>query len=334
MASNVTRAKRVKPITGVDIGTSSLKLVDFDGTKITDARIISMPDNLMRDGHIVSSEMLSQVLREAKPAHKDCALMLYSSICYARRVLMPAMGVKELKLNLPYEFQDFVHDNGDDYRFDYALLEMINDEAGNPKEMDLLAAMVTNNVMDQFVQCFKKAGLRLKSAAPDVMAFANIIRTSPFPQDDFCFVNIGSNSTRVYLYPKGRFEVVRNIEFGSDRIAAAVARAKNIEQNLARTYLATNHEGCLDLPEAIEVYDAFATEIQRIVNFFGFNYRDSSLERIYYGGTACNVTQLMDVLAANVSVPLYGVTTLLDCADGVDRDVLLRCPVAAGMTLA
>ncbi len=334
MARNESRAKRVKPITGVDIGTSLLKLVDYDGSKITAARVVPMPDNMMREGHIVSSEMLSQVLRDAKPAHKDCALMLYSSICYARRVLMPAMSVKELKLNLPYEFQDFVRDNGDDYRFDYALLEMINDEAGNPKEMDLLAAMVTNNVIEQFTQCFKKAGLRLKSAAPDVMAFVNIIRNSPFPQDDFCFVNIGSSSTRVYLFPKGRFEVVRNVEFGSDRIAAAIARTKNIEPNLARTYLASNHEGCLDMPETIDVYDAFATEIQRIVNFFDFNYRESSLERIYYGGTACGVTQLIDVLANNVSVPLHGVSTLFDCAPDVDHDVLLRCPVAAGMTLA
>ena len=334
MTQTSSRAKRVKPITGVDIGTSLLKLVDYDGTKITGARVIQMPDNMMRDGHIVSSEMLSQVLRDAKPAHKDCSLMLYSSVCYARRVLMPAMNIKELKLNLPYEFQDFVHDNGDDYRFDYALLELKEDEAGKPVEMDLLAAMVTNNVMDQFSRCFKKAGLRLKAAAPDVMAFANIIRTSPFEQDDFCFVNIGSSSTRVYLFPKGRFEVVRNIEFGSNNIADAVARAKNIEPNLARTYLATNHEGCLDLPQVQEVCDAFATEIQRIVNFFDFNYRDSSLERIYYGGTACTISQLIDVLVKNISVPLYGVTTLLTCADDVDHDVLLRCPVAAGMTLA
>lgn len=334
MLKKAPRTKRVKPITGVDIGTGFLKLVDFDGSKITDARVLPMPDNMMRDGHIVSPEMLVEVLRDAKLGHKDCALMLYSTICYARRVSMPAMSVKELKLNLPYEFQDFVQDNGDDYRFDYALLEMKNDEEGKPFEMDLLAAMVTNKAIEQFSQCFKRAGLRLKSAAPDVMAFTNIIRKSPFPEDDFCFINIGTSGTRVYLFPKGRFDVVRNVEFGSDNIARAIAREKNVEFSLARTYLAANHEGCRELPAVQEVYDAFATEIQRIVNFFDFNYRDSSLERIYYGGTACYVEPLIDTLARTISTPLYGVTTLLDCADGVDRDVLLQCPAAAGLTLA
>lgn len=327
-------AKRVKPVTGVDIGAGFLKLVDSDGSKITDARLVALPDNLTRDGHVVSHELLVDVLREAKPAHKDCALMLYSTICYSRRVTMPAMTTKELMLNLPYEFQDFIRDNGEKHRFDYALLEMRNDDDGKPLEMDLLAAVVEEKAIQTLTQCFKKAGLRLKSAAPDVMAFTNIVRQSPFPQDDFCFVSIGTSSTRVYLFPKGRYEAVRTIEFGSNNLARAVAQERNIEFNLARTHLAANHEGCQTLPTVLDTCEAFATEIQRIVNFFDFSYRDSSLERVYYGGTACTIEPLLDNIASRLSIPLLGVTTLLDCAEGVDKDVLLQCPAAAGMALA
>lgn len=327
-------AKRVKPITGVDIGTGFLKLVDYDGMQITNARVVGMPDNMMREGHLVSVEAFSQVLRNAGLSHKDCALMLYSTICYARRVQMPAMSTKELMLNLPYEFQDFIQENGDDYRFDYAMLEMKADEEGNPQEMDLLAAMVQNQVIDEFSQCFKKAGLRLKSAAPDVMAFTNIIRRSPDPSADFCFLNVASSGTRVYLFPKGRFEVVRNIEFGTENIVSVIARELNVDRNLARTYLTSNHENCQSLPVVKDVCDAFASEIQRIVNFFDFSYRDSSLERIYYGGTACQVKPLIDALSATVSVSLNSVTELLDTAEGVDKQVLEQCPAAAGLVLA
>lgn len=327
-------AKRVKPITGIDIGAGHLKMVDSDGSKITGARIVALPDNLMRDGHIVSHELLVDVLREAKPTHKDCALMLYSSICYSRRVTMPAMTIKELMLNLPYEFQDFIRDNGEKQRFDYAMLEMRRDESGTPIEMDLLAAVVEDKIMQAYAQCFKKAGLRLKSAAPDVMALTNIVRNSPFPDEDFCFVSIGTSSTRVYLFPKGRYEAVRTIEFGSNNLVRAVAQERNIEFNLARTHLFANYEHCQVLPAVLEVCEAFATEIQRIVNFFDFNYRDSSLERVFYGGTACVIDPLLDSVADRLSIPLLGVTTLLDCADGVDKDVLLQCPAAAGMALA
>lgn len=327
-------AKRVKPTTGIDIGAGYLKMVDSDGSKITGARIVALPDNLMRDGHVVSHELLVDILREAKPTHKDCGLMLYSTICYSRRVTMPAMTTKELMLNLPYEFQDFIHDNGEKQRFDYAMLEMRNDESGNPVEMDLLAAVVDDKTMQAYSQCFKKAGLHLKAAAPDVMALTNIVRKSPFPEDDFCFVSVGTSSTRVYLFPKGRYEAVRTIEFGTNDLARAVARERNIEFNLARTHLLANYEDCQTLPAVLEACDAFATEIQRIVNFFNFSYRDSSLERVFYGGTASTISPLLDSVADRLTIPLLGVTTLLDCAEGVDKDVLLRCPLAAGMALA
>lgn len=327
-------AKRVRPTTGIDIGTGFLKMVDFDGTQITGARVVALPDNLIRDGHIVSHEEFIRALRQASVTHRDCALMLYSSVCYTRRVQMPAMSTKELMLNLPYEFQDFIQEGDDDYRFDYALLEMKTDEQGTPSEMDLLAAMVKTSVMNDLSACFKKAGLRLSCAAPDVMAFTNIVRKAPDPESDFCFVNMGTTGTRVYLFPRGRFEVIRNIDFGTDNIVRVVARELNIDHNLARTYVTTNHEHCQELPAVHEAIEAFVAEIQRIVNFYNFSFRDSSLECLHYGGTASQVKPLVDALSSTLTVELRGVSDLLPAAAQVNRDVLLQCPAAAGIVLA
>ena len=45
-------------------------------------------------------------------------------------------------VNLPYEYQDAINGEKDNYIFDYAMKGIINDENGNPVEMQLLGAMV------------------------------------------------------------------------------------------------------------------------------------------------------------------------------------------------
>ena len=54
--------------------------------------------------------------------------------CSRGRITVPAMTEEELGLNLPFEFRDYIADDKDKYSFDYAVLGMQRDAAGNPVE--------------------------------------------------------------------------------------------------------------------------------------------------------------------------------------------------------
>ena len=53
----------MKTLVGIDIGADSLKLALVQGRKVRGTAIAAMPQNLLRDGHIVSPETVAELIR-------------------------------------------------------------------------------------------------------------------------------------------------------------------------------------------------------------------------------------------------------------------------------
>lgn len=318
---------------GLDIGSSYLKAATSDGSIITSTQCVALPDNLVVDGQVVAPNTFSDILKGERFGAKDAALVLHSPLCHVRRTTMPAMGVKELALNLPYEFQDRIEEGKEKYRFDYAMLQMNEDEDGTPVEMDLLAAVTREDTIKNCEHMLRAGGLHLKAAAPDVCAYMNIIAASPDPTQDFCFLEIGSSSTRVYLFPKGRYEVTRLIEFGANSVARAVADEFGVEFALAKKYLETDYEGCQHSASALQAYEQLTVEVERIVNFFNFTYRDSDLHAIYFGGVGSAIEGLSQALVSALTVAALSVASLIPHSPSVQEQELMKVPAAAGILM-
>lgn len=338
-----------KAYTGIDIGTGHLKLAVCDGKGVSQIAIEEVPDNLVKDGRITSLETMSDLLRDTvrrhKIAAKNCALVLHARDVYTRRISLPAMTVDELKLNLPFEFKDYIADGKDKYRFDYAILGMGIDEAGNPQDMDVLAVAAPIETIDAYAEMLRRAGLKLKIAAPDIMAYANIIsqyarRHPETAQDaqgvaasrDFCFLDIGSGNTKVYLFPEGKYEVTRSIEFGTLSLASAVADYFGVDYNLAKTYLANDYEGAQTIQPCLDLYEHIGIELARIVSFFNFNYPNSQLGTVHYCGSGSSIAPLLHALDEHLSIDLVDIGAMMPYAPAV-ADQVRVCPAAVGIAL-
>ncbi|MFR1638107.1 MAG: type IV pilus biogenesis protein PilM [Eggerthellaceae bacterium] len=126
-----------KTYTGVDIGDSSIKLAVSDGQSVSKVAIEMLPEGLVADGRIVShdamADFIKSVVRSIGGVSKDVAFVVPGSDSLFRRLSLPAMTEKELRLNLPYEFRDYISQGKDRYVYDYAMLGMRNDAATSPK---------------------------------------------------------------------------------------------------------------------------------------------------------------------------------------------------------
>ena len=351
MASEGKRIRMAKALTGIDIGSGHLKMAVCDGRAVSQVIVEDMPDNLVKDGRITSLETMSELLRNTVRKHrvsaKNAAFVLNSRDVYTRRIVLPAMTVDELKLNLPFEFRDYIADGKDKYRFDYALLEMRHDEAGVPQEMDVLAVAAPIETIEGYADMLRRAGLKLKIAAPDIMAYANIIaqyeRNHPVaaaPADapaapaarDFCFLDIGSTNTRVYLFPHGKYEVTRSVEFGVHSLVAAVADHFGVDENLAKTYVATNYENAQTIQPCLDLYERIGVELARIVSFFNFNYPDSQLATVHYCGSGSGIVPLLHAIDEHLSIDLVDIGAMMPYSPAV-ADSLRACPAAVGLAL-
>ena len=114
-----------KTILGIDIGYESLKLALVHAGQVEKLIRVPMPEKMLKEGRVVSVEALGELLRSTiKENHlraSGVALVLNQEIVYTRTVNLPWMTEEQLRVNLPYEFRDYLDEDLKQYTFDYAM---------------------------------------------------------------------------------------------------------------------------------------------------------------------------------------------------------------------
>ena len=117
-----------RSILGIDFGSAALKLAVWNGEKITRLVEEPMPEQMLRDGVVTSPEAMAdfvkRVLKEQRISIRRAAVLLPASRVFVQISELPLMTQSQLKLNLPYEFRDFISENRENYFYDYAVLDL------------------------------------------------------------------------------------------------------------------------------------------------------------------------------------------------------------------
>lgn len=275
--------------------------IQFDSAEITMAQYAGgtlrcyterLPENLIQNDQIISQETFSAFLKELKKkggfSGRACSVVIPFSGAYFRTLSMPVMSEEQLRLNLPYEFRDFIGTESFKYNFDYALEEFENDENGKPVTMNLMAAAASKELLDKYAFCLKKAGFRLKTAIPTEMSIVNIARSAAQNGAELdreeCICCIGFDHTVFSIIRDGKLAAFKIIDIGSAQVDDAIAGIYNIDRHLAADYRSQNYEEVLDTAECRRVYDRLGLEIMKTVNFYRYENQDSEVRRITFIG--------------------------------------------------
>ena len=310
---------------GIDIGSSYCKLAQRSGDS---AHLISarMPENVIRsganEGEVTSPETMAQFLKELRAAEhireRDCALVLPSAQVYFRYLTMPPMNVTELTLNLPYEFRDYITGDPEEYTYDYAVDEIVRDDTGAVVKMDLYAAAVPKSVVETYSTMLRRAGFKLKMVTPAPMAYMRLIRVyneqhpeAEMGDKDVVLVDLGYHDVTVSMFRGYKFDSMRTIDLGCGELDRTIADIKGIDPYTASNYKLTNFEEVLDDPSCQMLYDHFAVEVSKVVNFHNFNNPNREIGCLYFLGGGARIPHLTNAIAEAVSVPTSVIDPLL-----------------------
>ena len=304
---------------GIDIGSSDIKFALCSGGSLKRLAIEPLPDNLLREGRIVSTEAMSIFLREAVKKHRitgrRCAVVLPGAVAFSKTVTMPVMSVEQLQLNLPYEFRDYISLEKDKYFYDYALLEPISEKADSSAQMHLMAAATLKSTIADYSAMLQRAGLKLTSAAPEECAYMSLLRryqeANHIPPQEYCIIDLGHSATKVHIFSGHRFEVTRVIDYGGAMMDSLLSENMNIDAHIAKNYRLTNYDNLLESEVLLNLYRSVAIEIMRAVNFYGFNNPTSQLKNAYLSGGGALNPFLVEQIRNETSLELHEVTELL-----------------------
>ncbi|MFV0313519.1 MAG: pilus assembly protein PilM [Anaerotignum sp.] len=328
-----------KGYTGIIVGESSIKMVQINNGIPTKTAIETTPDNLVRDGRIMSFEALVDILKTMAKANqmknKNAVIVLPLEECYLRRTKMPYMPTDQLGINLPYEFRDYIHTDQQDYLYDYAVVGNELDEEGKIASLELLIAAIKNTLIESYTKVVHLSGFKMKIALPNACAFQNIIRAyedeNPEHPRSYCIVDLGHSGIRVHLFKDGIYEATKVIDYGGSAIDFVIAENLDVDIHTASSYKIKNYENVQESEFCKELYDKMVIEILRSINFFNYNNQDSELRNVYFCGGLAKIDALMEMLRSTLEVQCHSIAQLMPEL-GEDENLDLIC-TAIGATL-
>lgn len=314
---------------GIEIGSTTVKLTVVKGNQVLAMVSARMPEGLVREGHVTTpaamTTFLKNMMKENGIRGGQCALVLPPQIAVCQHVTLPVMSEAELKLNLPFEFKDYVGKDAEEYDYDYIVVG-IHDGV-----MDLYAAAARRSVIEEYWSIFKKAGMTLKLAMPAEMAWLNLIARQENLPKKLAIVDIGHNSTRVNIFADGNFVMGKDIEFAGQLFDETIAAETHVDAHVARTQKEANINKIQSAEFMQQPYGALAIEIMKTVNFYNYSNsaEDKPLQDLYYCGGGSMIETLRTAIIKATGLTPHHITRLLNL-EGVSGDAALTCGIAAG----
>ncbi len=327
-----------KRILGVDIGYDNLKLALCVDGKIKKAATAPMPENLIKDSHITSLEMLGELIRTTMRKNglhaSRAALVLPNEMSYVRAITMPLMNAEQLAYNIPYEFNDYLVDELKSYTFDYAMLS--DPKKDHSDTMELMAVAIHTDIIDEGRVVLDRAGLRLAKAAPSEYVYISLIRRheqATGVKGEYCILDLGHRAIRMYMFRGDRHVVTRVLDVGLSNLDTILADAMSVDPHLAHTYLLTNHEDCQNQDACVNAFNNIGVELMRALNFYRFSNPDSRLSDVWISGGGTKIPRLCQVISENLGIPLHPIEELMPPSAGKTIENFGDYVMASGITM-
>lgn len=311
----------IKTVLGIDIGYDRLKLALVNNGRVMKTAYADMPENLVKDSRLISKEtmasLISQTMKESGIRASNAAVILPGDLVYVKNVDVPIMTEEQLTYNLPFEFNDYITGEVENYAFDYAVID--RDE----ENLHLLAIGVEKSIVEELQTVLRKAGLKLVKTAPALCTYISLIRSrfDALKQvtDEYGILDLGYNAITMYMYKEDRYIATRAFDMGMSQLDDIIADKYGVEKHLAHTYVLSNFEKCLESDECRTFYDNLAVELMRAINFYQFSNQGSVLDNLWIcGGGAANEA-LVRAIDETVDADLHKASELVQDGERINE---------------
>jgi type IV pilus assembly protein PilM len=311
------RRSRLSSVIGLDIGVSSVKLVELSGANAQTAQlehyaIEPLPVGAVVEGSIEKQEQVVEVIKRAWTRSgtrvKNAVLALPSAAVITRRINLPAgLREHELEVQVENEASQYIPFPLDEVSLDFQVLGPL---AEAPDDVSVLVAAARRETVDDRVAVVEAAGL--KTLIVDVESFAaqnalqRLIEQMPDGGQGriVAVFFIGATSTNLAVMLDGQNVYERDQPFGGRQLTADIARTYGIspEEAEARKILGDLPAGC-EQQVLAPFRESAATEIARALQFFFTSTVYTRVDHILLAGGSASLPGLAARVQERAQVP-------------------------------
>ena len=308
---------RSKPLIGLDITTSSIKLIELAaagrGHRVECYAAEPTPPNSISEKTIVDSDAVGEAVRRAiKRAgsnSEEVAIAISGDAAITKVIQMPrSLGENELEGQVEIQADQYIPFPMEEVSFDF---EVMGPSANDPEMNDVLLVATRTENVDQRRAAVEAAGLTAKVVDVEAFALENACALLAHQMPDggmdhlIAVVDFGASNTAFSVLQDMRVIYTRDFSFGGQQLTEEIMRTYGLSLEDAGR---AKKEGGLPSNYQPEVLDPFmddmTQQVSRSLQFFlaSGGGREQPDQILVLGGCA-NIPGVADVISSKVGIP-------------------------------
>jgi type IV pilus assembly protein PilM len=342
--------------TGLDIGSSAIKLVQLQdtksGTALYKAGSAPTPRESVKGGVVVDplavAKAIESLLEALQVESGTVTAGVAGPTVVVREVPLPVMSDRQLRKSIQWEARNYISFPVEDSIVEFEVLE--RPPAGEGSQMRVMLVAAPRDMVDSQVEAIELAGL--DPAAVEIQPFAmmrGILATDGLATeegDTTAVLGIGAAYTDITIMKDGMFVLTRMIPIAGDAFTEAIKNALDIDteeaNQLKETAMqivsseeerATLDPAAQQASRAIEpLLDELIREVRRSLAYHDYQQQapdagagDLGVNRLLLSGGSAKLPRVHEYFQAQLGVPVEIVSVFGNGhlrAQGVNQDYL------------
>ncbi|HEY5268477.1 MAG TPA: type IV pilus assembly protein PilM [Candidatus Saccharimonadales bacterium] len=295
---------------GLDIGTSSIRLVELKGSgpikslvKYAYAPLDASISTLDSKSNLLITDTIKKLIAKAQITTTNVAVGLPSQKVFTTVVEVDKLTPKEQAKSIQYQLASFIPTPIDESKTDWSI---IGDSPTNPAKVELLISSVLNSVAQDRLDMLGSIGLNVVALEPDNLAITRALLDPKNPNPQMVF-DLGSYTSELVISMNNAALLTRSINYGVESLIKSVTQDLNIKRDQAQEVI---FKFGLDKARAQgQVYQALMnpihsvlSEIDLSVKFFTNKYPNLKLNKIIVAGSSAIIPDFPVVLANHTGI--------------------------------
>lgn len=307
---------KARPLAGLDISSSSVKMVELsgspkDGYRVERFSIEPLPRDAVVDGNIVNLEgvgdAVKRAMRRMGSGIKQVAVALPASAVITKKIVLPAgLREQEMELQVESEANQYIPFALEEVNLDF---QVVGPSPASPEDVEVLIAASRKEKVEDRVAAAESAGL--KAAIVDVETFAAeaafelVCEQLPDRAKDkiVALVDIGAIATNVTILRNGRQLYSREQPLGGNQLTQDIVRQYGMNFEEAEVAKLSG-----ELPDDFErdllrpFLDSVALEISRALQFFFTSTQYNEVHYLVLAGGCAGLKRLVEVVQGRTQI--------------------------------
>jgi len=344
-------AKKTDPVIGLDIGSTSVRLLQLSshgsGYRIDHFAIEPLSKGVVVDKAVQDVEAISNAITRAVKASgtraKSCAIAVSGSAVFTKTISLPAdLAASDIESQVQIEANQYVPYPLDEVSLDF---EVLGPSPRNADMMDILLAASKSENIESRQDAIDTAGLKARIVDVEAFAIANAFelirqRDGVSRGEAVGFFDMGFDLTTLLVIKGGQVIYTRDHPFGGHQLLEEIQRRYDMTMEQA-SFFERNEEA----PEYFEeeVLEPFQLnivhQISRALQFYASSNEYSNIGTIYLSGGAASLKGLAPMvqqelgMTTRVADPITGLEIAQNVAVTAIRRNANNLMIAMGLAL-